>query len=411
MLAIAIVGGGHAGLQLGIGLLQHGYAVTLATDRTPEEVRTGRILSSQGMQHSALQHERDLGLGFWDDVAPRHDFIAFGLRGEDGGRAVSWQARVARPGNSVCQRLKIPRWTDELVRQGGVLEIGAVDIAALERLARRHDLVVVATGKGELGRLFPRDAARSPHARPMRALALTYVAGMAPARPERGVNFNAAPKIGEYFVMPAITTTGACEIMVFEGLPGGPMDCWDDVTTPAQHLARSKAILERFFPWEAARCRHIELTDENATMTGRFPPTVREPVATLPSGRAVLGIADVVMLNDPLTGRGSNNASKYAAHYLDRICARGTAPFDRVWMRETFETYWAARGRMITEWANRMLEPPTPVMQAIVHAAEHDARIAAHFVGCFDDPTGVHPWLFDRAAAEAMFGPLPDVAH
>src|SRR5690606_29946376 len=72
MRSVAIVGGGHAGLQLGIGLLDRGYAVTVQTDRTPDDVRTGRILSSQGMQRTALQHERDLGLAFWDDLAPPH---------------------------------------------------------------------------------------------------------------------------------------------------------------------------------------------------------------------------------------------------------------------------------------------------------------------------------------------------
>jgi hypothetical protein len=406
MRKIGIVGAGHAGLQLGTALARDGYAVTILTDRTAEEVRDGRVLSSQGMQHTALQHERDMGMAFWDDIAPKHDFIEFSLRGADGRREVHWRAPVPRPGNSVCQRVKIPRWMGEFVRAGGTLEIRPAGVAELEALARANDLVIVAAGKGEIARLFARDAERSPYDKPMRALALTYVAGMEPTRPVRGVSFNAAPGIGEYFVMPAVTTTGDCEIMVFEGLPGGPMDCWGDVSTPGQHLARSKEILERFFPWEAARCRSIELTDANGVMSGRFPPTVRKPVAMLPSGAAVLGIADVVMLNDPLTGQGSNNASKYAWHYYRRIRERGAAPFDRAWMEDTFESYWQARGRLITEWSNRMLLPPTPPMQAILHGAEANPAIARKFAECFDDPPQFFPWLFERASAEALFGPL-----
>jgi len=406
MRSVAIVGGGHAGLQLGIGLIRAGYGVTIVTDRTADEVRHGRVLSSQGMQHTALQHERDMGLAFWDDAAPRHDFIEFSLRGNSGGRAVHWRAPVPRHGNSVCQRVKIPRWTEEFIRLGGALEIRPAGIAELETLAAAHELVIVAAGKGDIARLFERDAGRSPYDKPMRALALTYAAGMEPSRPDRGVVFNAAPGIGEYFVMPALTTAGECEIMVFEGLPGGPMDCWHDVKSPAEHLARSKAILDRFFPWEADRCRRIELTDASGIMSGRFPPTVRKPVAMLPSGRCVLGIADVVMLNDPLTGQGANNASKYAWHYLNRIRERGGAPFDRAWMEATFESYWAARGRLITEWSNRMLQPPTPHMQAILHSAEHNPAIARRFVECFDDPPQFFPWLFEAPAAEALFGPL-----
>jgi hypothetical protein len=409
MRSIGIVGGGHAGLQLGIGLRQRGYAVTIVTDRTPEDVRNGKIMSSQGMQRTALQHERDLGLAFWDDLAPKHDFIEFSLGGENQERKIHWRAPVPRPGNSVCQRVKIPRWSDEFRKLQGVLDVRPARIEDLEWLARHHDLLIVATGKGEIGRLFARDGERSQFDKPMRALGLTYVSGMEPTKPDRGVSFSAVPGVGEYFVMPALTTTGECEIMVFEGLPGGPMDCWDDVNTPAEHLKRSKEILERFFPWEAARCRGIELTDANGTLVGRFPPVVRKPVAVLPSGRLVLGIADVVMLNDPLTGQGSNNASKFAQHYLERIVLRASAPFDRAWMESTFESYWETHGRLTVEWSNRMLLPPNPHTQAILHAAERNPAIAKLFVECFDDPLRFFPWLFQREASEVLFGPLPAV--
>lgn len=410
MRSIGIVGGGHAGLQLGIGLQQRGYAVTIVTDRAPDDVRNGRIMSSQGMQRTALQYERSLGLAFWDDVAPKHDFIEFALLGENQQRTVHWRAPVPSPGNSVCQRLKIPRWSEEFIRLGGTLDVRPAGVDDIEALTRKHDLVIVAAGKGEIAKLFERNPERSPYDKPMRALALTYVTGMEATRPNRGVTFNVAPGVGEYFVMPAVTTCGECEIMVFEGLPGGPMDCWTDVKTPANHLERSKQILERFFPWEAARCRHIELTDANGTLAGRFPPVVRKPVGVLPSGRCVLGIADVVMLNDPLTGQGSNNASKFANHYMERIVLRGSAPFDADWMENTFESYWTERGKLTAEWSNRLLLPPDPPMQAILHAAEHNPVIARHFVACFDDPAKFFPWLFDMNAAERLFGPLERVA-
>ncbi len=168
----------------------------------------------------------------------------------------------------------------------------------------------------------------------MRALALTYVTGMTPRPEHSAVCFNLIPGVGEYFVFPALTTTGPCEIMVFEGVPGGPMDCWEDVRRPDQHLAKSKEILDTFLPWEAERCRDIELTDDNGILAGRFPPTVRKPIGTLPSGAKVLGLGDAVCLNDPITGQGSNNASKAATVYLKRILAHGDRPFDAAWMQE-----------------------------------------------------------------------------
>lgn len=58
MRKIVIVGGGQAGLQLGFGLVQGGYDVTVVSNRAPDEIREGRVMSSQCMFDAALQHER-----------------------------------------------------------------------------------------------------------------------------------------------------------------------------------------------------------------------------------------------------------------------------------------------------------------------------------------------------------------
>jgi hypothetical protein len=273
-------------------------------------------------------------------------------------------------------------------------------VGDLERYTGENDLVIVAAGKGEITGVFARDAERSTYDRPMRALALTYVTGMTP-RPEfSAVNFNLAPEVGEYFVFPALTTSGPCEIMVFEGIPGGPMDCWSDVETPQQHLARSVEILDTFFPWEADRNRNIELTDENGVLAGRFPPTVREPVAELESGGLVLGLADVVVLNDPITGQGSNNASKCAMVYLERILERGEEPFDRDWMEGTFERYWDY-AQYVSGWTNALLGPPPEHVLRLLGAAGQNQRIAKRFVEGFDDPEDFFDWFMTPDKAEA----------
>jgi hypothetical protein len=213
------------------------------------------------------------------------------------------------------------------------------------------------------------------------------------------------PGIGEYFVFPAETLTGACEIMVLEGIPGGPMDCWDDVRTPAEHLARSKEILEKFFPWEAERCRAIELTDGNGIMTGRFAPVVRTPIGILPSGRPVLGLADAVVLNDPLTGQGSNAAAKAAAVYLASILGRGDAPFDAAWMQQTFDRAWAS-AKDVVAWTNALLSPPPPHVLGLFGAACGDPRIAHRFVNGFDDPSDFQAWFMTPEAAQAYLAQL-----
>jgi len=261
-----------------------------------------------------------------------------------------------------------------------------------------HAGAIIAGGKGDITKLFERDGSRSPFDQPQRALALTYVTGLAPYSPTR-VAFNIAPTVGEYFVFPALTITGPCEIMVFEGIPGGPMDCWSDVKTPDQHLARSMEILQKFFPWEAERSKNAKLTDPNGILSGRFAPTVRKPVAQLPSGAAVFGMADAVVLNDPITGQGSNNAAKCARLYLKRILDNGDKPFDRAWMQQTFDEYWNY-AQFVTGWTNAMLQPPPPHVINILVAAQSKPKVGSAFVNGFDDPRTFFPWLADPAEAE-----------
>jgi hypothetical protein len=395
---ITIIGAGQSGLQLAIGLRQKGNRVRVVSNRGADDIRTGKVLSSQCMFDDALQSERDLEINLWESQCPTIEGIGVILPKPDGsGKALDWAYKLDRPAQSVDQRVKMPGWMALFQKIGGELVIADAGIAELETYCRGSDLVIVASGKGEIARLFPRDAARSPFDKPARALALTYVTGMTPYQPFSRVSFNLVPGIGEYFVFPALTTTGPCEIMVFEGVPGGPMDCWEDVQTPSQHLQRSKEILAKFMPWEAARCERVELTDANGVLAGRFPPTVREPVGQLPSGAAVLGMADTVVLNDPITGQGSNNAAKSARVYLDSILARGKQPFDRGWMQQTFAAYWDY-AQWVTGWTNALLMPPPPHVVDLLVAAQTVPAIGRAFVNGFDDARTLFPWIADPTA-------------
>ncbi|MFB9680239.1 styrene monooxygenase/indole monooxygenase family protein [Streptosporangium vulgare] len=398
MRGILVVGAGQAGLHLALGLLRNGYDVTVVSNRTPEDIRGGRVMSSQAMFGTALGHERDLGLDLWADGCPPIDGIQFAVAGPDGDPAIRWAARLDAPARSVDQRLKMPAWMAEVERLGGKIVIHDATVEDLEDYAAQYDLVLVAAGKGPIASLFERDASRSPYRAPQRALALTYVNGLAPRPDYSAVCFNVVPGVGEYFVFPALTVTGPCEIMVFEGVPGGPMDCWAGVGTPAEHLAMSRRVLETFLPWEAERAAGAELTDEGGVLSGRFTPVVRRPVATLPSGARVLGVADVVVLNDPITGQGSNNAAKCAASYLADILERGERPYDAAWMERVFERYWRD-ARHATTWTNALLAPPPPHVLEILGAAGGLPEVASRFVNGFDDPSDYAGWFLDPAGA------------
>ncbi|MET8429003.1 styrene monooxygenase/indole monooxygenase family protein [Nocardia sp. NPDC004860] len=409
MRTITIIGAGQSGLQLGMGLLDAGYDVRIVSNRTPEEIFTGRVTSSQCMFGSSLAREHALRLDFWAEGCPDVDGIAFTVPDDKGGKAISWASRLDLPAQSVDQRVKMPRWMGEFEDRGGQLDIHDAGLDDLERYARESDLVLVAAGKGDIAKMFERDSARSTFDRPQRALSLTYVTGMAPREPYSAVSFNMVPGIGEYFVFPALTTTGPCEIMVIEGVPGGPMDCFGGVTDPHQHLETAKKIVDTYLPWEAERCRDLELTDDLGVLTGRFPPTVRRPIGVLPSGAPVLGMADVVVLNDPITGQGSNNAAKCAASYLASILEHDERPFDRQFMHDTFERYWDY-AKYVVAWTNGLLVPPPEHALAMLGAAGTSPRIARRFANGFDDPRDFFHWFMDPDSARSYLDDLAPAA-
>lgn len=398
MKRVAIVGAGQSGSQLALGLLAAGYKVTLFSDHSANEILAGRVRSSQCMFDSALEIERDLHLNDWEERCPKVEGISFTVPDGIGGTSIDWAARLDNFAQSVDQRVKIPRWLAQFESRGGELHIKAAGPEDLAACARTHDLVIVASGKGALGQLFELDPGRSPFSQAQRALALTYVTGMQPRAPYSAVCFNLIPNVGEYFVFPALTSSGPCEIMVFEGVRGGPMDCWSEDLTPADHLARSKELLETFLPWEAARCRNIALTDDNGILSGCVVPSVRKPVAKV-AGTPILGMADAVVLNDPITGQGANNAARCAEIYLEAILERGNGPADAEWMQQTFDRYWDGYAKWVTEWTNLLLRPPTHVLRLLDCAGKNPA-IASAFVNGFDDPRTLFPWFMEPAEAD-----------
>ncbi|MCC3779396.1 styrene monooxygenase/indole monooxygenase family protein [Streptomyces sp. UNOB3_S3] len=408
MRRILIVGAGQSGLQLALGLQAKGYDVTVMSNRTPEEIRSGRVMSTQMMFRTALRYERELGLNFWEGLAPRALGLGFSVAGTVPGvpgvqRPVDWIGRLDGYAQSVDQRVKMAGWLDAFAERGGRLVVHAAAVSDLDFLAPRHDLVLVAAGKGELVSLFRRDPARSPYTTPQRALALAYVHGLGPRaeHPEYdAARCTIVPGVGELWVIPTLTTSGRADILFWEGLPGGPVDVFQDVEGPGEHLTRTLELLEWFVPWEYGRATAVELTDPGATLAGRYVPAVRDPVGRLPSGGLVLGVGDAVVVNDPLTGQGANSAAKCAASYLASIVERGDEPFDAEWMRTAFERYWAS-ARHVTRWTNTMLGPRSPHIRALIDAAAGLQPVADRVANGFDDPSDFDDYFYDASAAEA----------
>ncbi|MGP3980905.1 styrene monooxygenase/indole monooxygenase family protein [Streptomyces sp. KR80] len=406
MRKILVVGAGQSGLQLALGLQSQGYEVTLMSNRTADEIRGGRVMSTQCMFHTALQHERDLEINFWESQTPRIDGIGVSVAGPESARVIDWVGKLDNYAQSVDQRVKMAGWMETFAQRGGQLVIHGAAVSDLDFFARRYDLVLVSAGKGELVSMFGRDASRSPYDAPQRALAVSYVHGLGP-RPEHpefdAVRCNLVPGVGELFIMPTFTTSGRADILFWEGVPSGPLDVFQDVKDSEEHLSLTLELMEKFTPWEYARATKVELTDANGTLSGRYAPTVRHPVGRLPSGGLVLGVADVVVANDPITGQGSNSAAKCAASYLASIVEHGDQPFDEEWMQATFDRYWET-ARHVTKWTNAMLAPPPEHVLNLMGAAGQLQPVADRFANAFDNPADFENFFFEPEKAQAYLG-------
>lgn len=394
MRKILVVGAGQSGLQLAIGLLTEDYDVTLINPQGPEEIRAGRVLSTQCLFGPALRRERRHGLDLWGDQAPRITGVGVRVAGRGGGAApeLDWLGVLDEPAQSVDQRLKLAAWMELFVRGGGRVVRHRVALEELGTLGADHDLVIVAAGRGELAELFPRDESRSPFREPQRTLSLAYVTGAEPYPGGGVLERTAVPGEGELFTLPTLSLGGVCQALMVEAVPGGPLDrplgrgaTGDDV------LAGLLDVLRVHAPWEFERFAHARLADPMAALHGGYTPTVREPLARLADGTLVLGMADSVVSNDPITAQGANMASLCADVYRRAIVDHGTRPFDEGFMRAAFTAYWR-HARQVTAWSKVMLSGPHHVWE-LYRLAERHQPTADRFANSFSEPTGLIDWF------------------
>jgi 2-polyprenyl-6-methoxyphenol hydroxylase-like FAD-dependent oxidoreductase len=411
----AIVGGGVAGLLTAHGLRRAGHDVTLFSDRTAEAwLRASRPTGSAARFAPALSYERELGLDRWHDEAPCIGGAHIVFCPKPNLRLATSTGRQKAPAYAIDMRLQCHDWMNRLEERGGRVVIENVTASRLDAIAEGHDLTIVASGKAELTNLFARDPERSVYDRPRRAVAMVIAKGPRLALegvPFLGVKNNIVDGLGEAVWMPYFhRDVGPCWNFVFEAHPGGPMDLFGSVKTGDDALAAAKTIIERFVPWDAAWARGMELADPLGWLAGRITPTVRRPVATLPSGRVVTCVGDAAMHFDPLAAQGANNATKMSRHLVRSIEARGAQPFDAAWMTRTFDAFWDDEGRPAYALTNIMLEPMTPAGRLLLVAqygsdgvrTDGPQKIADLFAEGFADPRLLVDALLDTREAKRL---------
>jgi hypothetical protein len=377
-------------------LLSKGYGVTVYSDRTPEQMFNAQLGTTAAQFGRVTAYERALGLDFVD--ARGHELAGADLDvcPEPGQRVLNVRGRLAVAGVALDSRAKYARWLSEFERRGGTVAIGEVGIDAIESISAKHELALVSTGRNSFPQLFGRDAARSPHDKPQRRLTALVVEGMEPLYDSEfpALKFVLTPGHGEYFSMPFHDRIrGPLYSLLFEAVPGGPMDRFRDAVDARDVMQRAREIVQDYSPWVARRLRGARVVDDSSWLTGAFTPTVRRPVGTLPSGRQVMGLGDAVILNDPVAGQGLNCAGKMAHHVGNAIVARGTQPFSAEWMAATFERFWDSEGQYITGFTNMLLQPPPPHVQQLLGAATAVPAVADDFFTNFTEPQDFWPWI------------------
>lgn len=420
---VAIVGAGQAGLLAAHALRLQDYDVTLYSDKTPDDfLTTSRPTGVAARFDMALEFERELGLEHWGDVAPHGQGVHLHFLPKKGNVLVTLLGRLSKPFLSIDLRMQSARWMEELDARGGQIEIDNVTVERLDDIASRNDLTLVAAGRSEIMKLFPRDESRSVYSAPQRFLAMTNVTGVPMELPYspwfRPVKFNFFAPYGEAFWVPWYSKGGqACWGMLVEAKAGGPFDVYRDAKTGDEVLRRSKELVREYMPWDYELLKDGELADEHAWLTGQFTPEVRQVVGTLPSGRQVMAIGDTAHSLDPIGGQGANNGNKMVRIVVEEIAARGEGPFDAEWMRATFDRFWE-RHHWIEKFNDTLLEPLTsPGRTLLISQYGSDAKpdnespqqkIADLFIENFNDPALITDAFHDkeraRAVVEEVFG-------
>ncbi|NUT93181.1 MAG: hypothetical protein HOY78_14275 [Saccharothrix sp.] len=395
MRSIAVVGAGQAGIVLSAALARAGWRVTLCSDLSADEYLETPGRPTACLFGDQVTYEAELGLDFWPE-APRAHRIRLDLHEDGGSTLFSVDAPLRGPALAVDQRLKFAFGLRELARRGVRVVTGAVTTGDLDSLAASHDLVVVTVGHKAFTGMFTRDDARSTHTAAQRQLFMLNVHGYdLEAYPEhRDIVFTFVPGVVEVFWVPFWDKdAGESRSIVVEAVPGGPADRFRDVASASDGLAVLRSLVGEYFPVRSGFLAGAAPT--SAWLKGAVVPVVRDPVASLPSGRHVLGLGDAVVLNDPLAGQGANNATRMARFFAERLDAYdGTAE----WLRARFDEWWET-GRYANAFSDGMLAPLTSYQRAVLLAASHDPAIGERVWEGFNDPSSLFPWFFDGPAA------------
>ncbi|WP_123041433.1 styrene monooxygenase/indole monooxygenase family protein [Cohnella candidum] len=394
---IAVIGAGMAGSTLAYALANDGFCdVQVFVSKDAEEIRKGRIPSTQVHFHPVLEREQRYGMPDYGE--------AYGIDAIEllmGGQKM-FKGRAARQSVTLDQRIYLSALLEGLPGKGVQVRKARLSPNDLPRLAEEFDLIVDASGKiGPLGP-FPvnRGISNAPSF-PQRVCTAGLFHGIEPDEGHK-MSYHILPGLGEMFELTTVTEHGPARSLLLEAVPGSELDRIKGDKGPITFIQEMKELLKAFFPsiYERVDEERFRLVDDQAYTRLAIQPRFHLPYTSV-NGTLVLGCGDSVALNDPITGQGANLASFCAEALFDTLKEFA----DREWNVFLAERYWDRIREMVvkvSEWTNAMMGPPSDSFADLLVRASQSQETADELVNLFLNPIQAHEAFFGISRTELL---------
>jgi 2-polyprenyl-6-methoxyphenol hydroxylase-like FAD-dependent oxidoreductase len=382
-MSIGIIGAGTAGLQLALLLKQNGVDATLYAERTSEEVRKGRLPNTVIHHYRTRARERNLGVNHWDETGLEIDGHWHYVPGE---RPLSFPGYFEGTSLGVDYRIYQSALLEDFENRGGRVVYGAVHVDDIGSISSGHELLVVCTGRGGFGDLFPPLEGRSPFTRPVRTISAGLYTGVSPDSDKRYVTLSLAAPHGEFIEAPMLTFGGNVSVILFECIPGGDFDVIARKASADDLETHTRAVLDLVRKYNPVVYERIDpqafgLVGPNDFLQGAVTPTVRQSHTRLDDGTYAIALGDAHVTIDPVCGLGANAASAAAFTLGETILEE--RPFDDEFCRVVDERR-LPRVLGSFDFTNFMLKPQ-PYLFDVVGAMSATPVIADDFTEGFTE--------------------------
>ena len=381
---IGIVGAGIAGLHLGLRLRQFGMDCTIITDRSPEQVAAGQLTNTVVHWPATLRRERVLQVYHW----PTEEFGFRHFRHIiQGPEPIVIRSQSAAPARAVDYRIYLSRLMEDFADRGGRLELAALDVRDIDRLADRFDLIVVATPGNGFAQLFVPNLEESPYDRPQRYWLAGLFVGFRSAA-DLSATVSVAPGHSEALAFPLLSRTGMGTALLINSLHRDELAMLRVLSSRPGRAGFCGALLRKLKQMHPAihgqiDAARFDLQGPDDLAWAAVTPIVRASQVHLGGGKYAVALGDVHVTVDPALGQGANIGS-YSAFALADAIAEARS-FDLEFCLE-MERCRAARLLCASRWTNASLGAPDDARMELMLAMSRDQRLANEYIDNFDRP-------------------------